>query len=754
MWQALVSLLWRIFVILLSRDYLKRTRQHWIYVVFALVLAIFVNEGLFILTPLLAFFYFRFPKNYWIFLLIFGVSFVMIHIATREPIIANLPDEQTTYTAQIIRVRRRTKERQTAIIEVDGESVFMTFHHIYPLLVPGQTVEIFGRLSQPTVPTIPHRFCFRTFLRNQGIHLTIHTSLLTVRETNFSLWRIQHDIADWIRNRFPPLTSSYLQSFFFGLRDDMDEETMDIYSDLGILHVFAISGVHVTLLTGVIRDALKRIGLIDIIVDGILILFCISFIYIAGGSISIVRACIMAIIAIVNRRLKLGLSSFDIFSLVFLINFVLNPLVVYQRDFQFSYWIAFILICSRPVLRKFSPIRARLAIVFLARMAAIPVAVSSGYEINVTSYIANLLLVPLLLKIIIPTLLITLFLPFLAPLTELLLKAFENINGLLQPFLNINVTFGSVSLLVIILLMSFLLISCYFYEKYKKLWIRLALIGLYVLVLEASRTWQPYTAITFLDVGQGDSVIIRSPHQACTIVIDTGGDVSRIHSSNPSIFSNTLEPYLLGNGVRNIDFLILTHEHYDHIAETIPLMTRFNVQNIIVSEAEHEQQMQAIFEEAQRQGIPIHVARPLDTFTCANQVYTFIHDEVDHMDVNENSLVMTVEIDGFNVLLTGDIGHVAEPAVLINNHLTNIHVFQVAHHGSRYSNSLEFMDALNINYAVVQAGSRNFYSHPHAELFDVTNDLGIALLNSAVHGTVQFRLRYEYYQIHIWSSNP
>jgi len=534
----------------------------------------------------------------------------------------------------------------------------------------------------------------------------------------------------------------------------MDEETMDIYSDLGILHVFAISGVHVTLLTGVIRDALKRIGLIDIIVDGILILFCISFIYIAGGSISIVRACIMAIIAIVNRRLKLGLSSFDIFSLVFLINFVLNPLVVYQRDFQFSYWIAFILICSRPVLRKFSPIRARLAIVFLARMAAIPVAVSSGYEINVTSYIANLLLVPLLLKIIIPTLLITLFLPFLAPLTELLLKAFENINGLLQPFLNINVTFGSVSLLVIILLMSFLLISCYFYEKYKKLWIRLALIGLYVLVLEASRTWQPYTAITFLDVGQGDSVIIRSPHQACTIVIDTGGDVSRIHSSNPSIFSNTLEPYLLGNGVRNIDFLILTHEHYDHIAETIPLMTRFNVQNIIVSEAEHEQQMQAIFEEAQRQGIPIHVARPLDTFTCANQVYTFIHDEVDHMDVNENSLVMTVEIDGFNVLLTGDIGHVAEPAVLINNHLTNIHVFQVAHHGSRYSNSLEFMDALNINYAVVQAGSRNFYSHPHAELFDVTNDLGIALLNSAVHGTVQFRLRYEYYQIHIWSSNP
>ena len=739
------------FVSLLNLNQLKRTRQHWIYVVFAIVLGIFVHNGFLFLLPLLAFFYFRFPKNYWIFLLVFAASIILIHFATKTPTLTPKSNEQTTYTAQIIRVRNRTEKRQTAIIDINGNRAFLTFRDTYPQLVPGQTVEIFGRITYPSNPTVPHRFNFRNFLHSQGIYLTIHTSDLTIINTNFSLWRIQYDIAEWMRDRFPPLTFSYLQSFFLGLRDDMDEETMDLYNDLGIFHVFAISGVHLTLLIGVVRDVLKHIGLMDTIVDGVLIIFCIIFIFITGGSISIIRAGAMAILAIINRRLKLKLSSFDIFSIVFITNFVLNPPVVFQRGFQFSYWITFVLICSRTSLRGLNPWQSRLVIVFLARMASIPISVSSGFEVNITSYIANLLLVPLLMQIIMPALLITIFLPFLSPITDLLLQAFEYLNRFFQPFLNINITFGFVSLPVIIILMILLLVSCYFFELHKKLWIRLALIGLYILILEANRIWQPYTAITFLDVGQGDSVIIRSPHQTCTIVIDTGGDISRIRSNNPSIFSNTLKPYLLGAGVRNIDFLILTHEHYDHIAEAIPLMNRFNVRQLILSEAQQNHQMLAIVEEANRLKIPVHTARPFDTFSCGNQIYTFIHDEIDHLDVNEDSLVMTVEIDGFNVLLTGDIGHVTEPAILRNNHLYHIDVYHVAHHGSRYSNSLEFMNALNIKYAVVQAGRQNFYNHPHSELFDVVNALGIPLLNTIEHGTIQFRLRNRGYQIYIWS---
>ena len=750
---VLVQEFWRTFVNWLNLDHLKKTRQHWIYVVITIILALLIYHGLFILIPLLAFFYFRFPKSYWLFLLIFASSLIFIHFANSSPALFETSGEIETFTAYVHRVRRRGEDRQTAIVYIDENPVFMTFRDIYPRLVPGQTVEISGRLTVPSEPTVPHRFNFRTFLERQNIYLTLHTIELEVIASQFSIWRLQYDFADWIRHRFPPLTASYLQSFFLGVRDDMNEEVMDMFSNLGILQIFSISGVNITLLTGILKDTLKRVGLMDIFVDGCVVVFCISFIFIAGGSVSVMRACAMAILAVTNRRLKLGLSSFDIFSLVFIANFLVNPRVVYQGGFQFSYWISFVLICSRGALKDLSPIKSRLVIVYLARMAAIPLSVASSYEVNVTAYVSTLLISPLLMTFIIPALLITLFLPFLAPVMDILLEAFEGINGFLVPFLNVNIIFGSLTPFVIVLLMALLLISCYFYEKSRSQWIRLLLIIAYLLVLEGNRLMQPYAMVTFLDVGQGDAAIIRSPYQTCNIVIDTGGDVSRIRSDNPSIFSNTLEPYLLGNGVRHIDFLILTHEHYDHIAEAIPLMNRFNVRNIIISDAQIDHQMAAIITEANHLDIPVHVVQPLDGFRCGNQVYTFIHPATSNVDVNEDSLVMTVELAGFNVLITGDIGHTSEEAVLLNNHLSHIDFYQVAHHGSRYSNSLAFMAALNVRYAIVQAGARNFYNHPHDELFEVTEALDIPLLNTIRHGTVQFKLRDETYQIYIWSTD-
>lgn len=731
------------------KDAIKLVRGQLIYVVFAIVLGILIYNRLFFLTPLLAFFYLRFKNVWYVFVFITFASLIILHISTQPPQSFEISNEQTYYTASVIRVQRRLDERQTAIVEIDGNRVFMTYRSTYPVLIPGQTIEVFGRLSQPSTPTVPYRFDFSSFLANQNIFLTMHTSNLEVTHTAFSFWRIQYDLSVFIRDRFTPMTASYLLSFFLGVRDDMDEDMMSIYGDLGILHVFAISGVHVALLTGIVRDFLKRIGLIDIIVDAITILFCVAFVFATGGSVSIIRASSMSILGILNRRFSWKLSSFDVFAVVFIANFIVNPLIVYQSGFQFSYLISFVLICAKPSMKNLTPFWSRLTVVYLARMASIPLSVASGYEINLTSYFANLLLVPILMQLIIPTLLVTLFLPVISPVSEFMLTSFEYLNNFLLPYLNTNVTFGSISLAQVVLLLTLLIVSCFFFERKQKIIIRILLIVAYGVVLEVNR-FSPYSVVTFLDVGQGDATIIRSPNQACTIVIDTGGDVSRIRSADPSIFSNTLEPYLLGNGVRNIDFLILTHEHYDHIAEAVNLMNRFNVRNLIISEATLFHQMQAIVDEAYLLDIPVHTARPHDVFECANQRYTFIHPPIDNLDANEDSLVMTVEVDGFNVLITGDIGHVSESQILANNHLPHIDFYQVAHHGSRYSNSLEFMEALNIRYAIVPVGTRNFYNHPHQELFDVTDALNIPLLDTSVHGTVSFRLRRGTYRIYIW----
>lgn len=729
-------------------------RQHFIYAVFAMILGILVYNQVFILLPLLAFFYVRFPKRYPLFFLLFAGSFMWIRWANLPPSLPDLPSESTTHHAHVLRIRRRTDQLQTAIVAINGHQVFMSFRNPYPRLIPGQTIDVVGQLAIPTAPTVPHRFNFREFLRHQNIHFTLQTSDVIITDTRFSPWRFQYDVATWMRNTFPPLTASYLQSFFLGLRDDLDEEVLSIYGDLGILHVFAISGVHVTLLTGIVRDVLKRIGLIDLIVDGVLILFCMAFIFLTGGSISIIRASSMAILALINRRLKLGFSTFDLFSIVFMLSFILNPLVVYQRGFQFSYWISFVLICSRSSLRQLTPIGNRLAIVFLARMASIPIALSSSYEINLTSYVANLILVPLLMQLIIPALLLTLFLPFLNPFTDFLLQIFEALNGFLHPFLHLNIIFGSIGLSVIVLLMILLLVSCYFYEKEKKWWIRLVLIGLYLIILEANRVWQPYSTLTFLDVGQGDATIVRSPHHDCVIVFDTGGEVRRLRWTNPSIFHQTLEPYLLGAGVRHIDYLILSHESYDHIAEAIPLMRRFRVRNLIISGADIVPRLQTIIDEANSQNIPVHTAGAGDQLSCGNQQYHFLQTDLHNVNPNDENLTLTVNIDGLTAFIAVDLSSQADHEILAQFPYEQIDIFRVGHHGSRNSNSHFFTSTINPTYAVVSVGRINSYGHPSQELFDVMEGLNIPLLSTATHGTIQFKHQNGDYQIYIWPLDP
>ncbi len=140
---------------------------------------------------------------------------------------------------------------------------------------------------------------------------------------------------------------------------------------------------------------------------------------------------------------------------------------------------------------------------------------------------------------------------------------------------------GSLNLSMVILMILLLFLAGWFVEKnsHSKKWM-IVLVSTFVL-LEIVRGAKPTSKVTFLDVGQGDSTIIQSPYQRCTIVVDTGGKVSFI-GEKTSIFNQTLEPYLLGEGIRAIDYLILSHGDVDHIGEATSLMETFNVKHLVV----------------------------------------------------------------------------------------------------------------------------------------------------------------------------
>lgn len=712
-----------------------------------MILAAFlINEGFYIALLVFFVYFKRFPKTYWIYILVAIFAYGRLQLALVESRYT-LSQEVETYEATVLRIKKQSDERQTAIITIDSQRVYLTYPNSEPQLLPGDIIEVKGQLKVPSNPTVPHQFNFKNYLKNHGVGLTLYGTELSKIDQRWSIWRYQYQLVHQLEASYPVLTATYLQAFFLGIQQGISDELELAYQQLGIVHLFAISGLHVNLLTSLLRYALKRIGLIEDLIHLIVIGFLISFIIVAGGSPSIVRAGMMTLLAIFNRQLKWRLSSYDIFSLVLIINFVLNPLQFYQMGFIYSYWITFVLISSQWFLKDISAIKKVFFIPFLAQIAALPIQLFFTYEFNLVAYLANLFMIPLVTSCLIPLLLVTLIIPPIASVTELTLSGFEFLNLWSASWLNYPLIYGAISLTIVLILMCYILVAGWYYERIRKQWIWLCLIIAFALTLEGQRLFKPASQLTFLDVGQGDSFVIQSPYQQCTVIVDTGGQFSFTGESR-SIFAHTLEPYLLGEAVRNIDYLILTHEDFDHIGEATRLLQRFPVKTLVLGEGEFSGLFKEIMAVAKQEQTEIIRAKTGDILTCGNQIYTFLQPSAKGIDNNDDSLVMALEINGFTALLTGDIGFDVEGDILNQYSLSHLDVYKVAHHGSKYSNSKPFVEALNPTYAVVSAGRNNLYGHPSQELIQILNDLQIPLLSTQDYGTIQFKQIGSSYKIY------
>jgi len=729
---------------------LLKFKQHLIYLVGVILVAYLVNQGFFVAISLFFVYFKRFPKTYWTYIGVSILAFGWLRLALATGGDYVLSENTKTYEAVVLEIKRQSSERQTAIIEINSLRVYLTYGSSEPKLLPGDVIEVIGQLKEPANPTVPHQFNFKHYLKTERVDLTLYTSQLSVVEHQWSIWQYQYQMVNWIEERYPPLTSTYLQSFFFGVRDGIDEQLTIAYEQLGIVHLFAISGLHVNLLTQIFRYCLKRLGIIQNLVNILLIGFLIIFIILAGGSSSIVRAGIMAILSIVNKQFKWHLSAYDMLSILFIGNFLINPLKIYQIGFIFSYWITFILISFQTILQALTTLKKQFFIPFIAQISALPIQLAHSYELNLAAYIVNLIMIPLVTSTIIPMLLVTLLIPRVAILTEKILIGFERLNLWCAQWLNIPWVFGSLSLSTILLLMVYLVMAGWYFEKTAKNWVWLSLVIIVIGTLELQRIFKPENQFTVLDVGQGDSLVIQSSYQRCTIVVDTGGMFS-FNGPATSIFSQTLEPYLLGEGVKQIDYLILTHEDFDHIGEAIPLLQRFPVKTLVIGETKPTDLYQDIFAVAREVNTEIRIAKTGDVMTCSNQKHHFLQPEAKATNNNDNSLVIALELKGFTALLTGDIGFEVEADILKEYSLDHLDVYKVAHHGSKYSNSQTFLEALNPTYAVVSAGRNNLYGHPSRELLAILDNLDMPLLSTQDYGTIQVKITGNGFRIY---TNP
>jgi competence protein ComEC len=232
-------------------------------------------------------------------------------------------------------------------------------------------------------------------------------------------------------------------------------------------------------------------------------------------------------------------------------------------------------------------------------------------------------------------------------------------------------------------------------------------------------------AVHFIDVGQGDSILIDLGE---TEVLIDGGDKS------PGVVSY-LQDYIDGS----LEVVVATHPHADHIGGLISVLNNFQVEQIWHNgDTSTSKTYTEFMTSIQSEGAEVHVGRRGDMISAGELTLMILNPTTLAGTTNNNSIVVSLSYGNVDFLFTGDAEQEAEAAMLIaaDVPVPDIEILKVGHHGSRTSSSQDLLVATSPEVAIYMAGIGNSYGHPHQETLDALAQIGAQIYGTDVNGTI------------------
>lgn len=425
------------------------------------------------------------------------------------------------------------------------------------VLYEGVTVTAHGILNQPSNNTIPNTFNYKKYLKSKKIYYTFKADTLEVVGQNSNIY---YQFKHWLSKRIESIDDTgYIKAFVLGSKSEIDEDIFKTYQNNGITHLFAISGMHISLFSSILLFLLKKIHLKDNQAYPIILLFLLGYTFLVSFTASVVRAFTLYLLLYLNKRLKLGATTTRIFIYAIVLILLLNPFFILDIGFLYSSLTSFGLILFSDYLKTSNKVLALLRVSLIALLFSLPITINNFYEYNFLSILANIVIVPLVSTIIYPLSLITLIFQFFHPILKFFLTILESISTILN----------SITWFKIILpkMPYFLIISYYFiiyliFKTKKKRYV-IFLITL-LLGYKLSFNFDNNFYVYYLDVGQGDSIVLISPQSRKATLIDTGGKKRVSYNEFPPNeyhVSNNIITFLKSINISKINTLITTHGH-------------------------------------------------------------------------------------------------------------------------------------------------------------------------------------------------
>ena len=650
-------------------------------------------------------------------------------IITSIPMKTTYKENDSTFEGNILSIKKYDTKTTLIIKEKNKtEKILVNYYEKIDKINLGDKVKIKGTLKLPSKNTVPNLFNYRKYLNNNNIYYILTASEITKIKNNTKiLTHYKNKLQKYINRK---KAHTYLNIFILSNKNDLDKEVLNSYQTNGLSHLFSISGMHITLLLGTILKLLDKVSYSRYYKYVLLIIILIIYMYLTDFTPSILRSGIMFILLTLNKLFNFKIKTKNIIMLTFIIIVLINPYYIYNLGFQLSYLISFYLIIFAHIINKHKNYFKKLFITSLISfLVSFPIIISNYYQVNLLSILINLLFVPIISYIVLPLAFITLILPT----DSLLILTMDILEGISLSLTNINYLLlelpkPSIYLIIIYYaIITLLLIN-------KKCFISLLTT---IFIHKISINFNPNMEILFLDVSQGDSILLHYPHNKYNILIDTGGNY------NYEISKNIIIPYLKSKGINKIDYLILTHGDYDHMGESINLIENFKVEKVIFNCGE--------FNDLEKELIKVLEKKKIKYYSCIKELnidknkLQFLNTK-EYDNENDNSSVIYFNYYNYKFLFMGDASTEREKDILEKYNLKDVDFLKVGHHGSNTSSSEEFINSINPKYSLISVGKNNRYGHPNKEVLDTLNDSKIYRTDQ--DGSIMFKIKKDKLQVY------
>ena len=566
----------------------------------------------------------------------------------------------------------------------------------------GDFLTIKSSANEIVMNSFESQFDFKQYLNDKGVYRELSSK--DIKTTLSTFLRLKKVRQSFLSN-FDDETATLIDAFLFNNKD-YSNDTISKAGQLNLVFLLSLSGVYLHFLMYLI-EKLINLKFDEKYAKLIPILLCVSYAIFTFPKIGVIRVLMISLLRYLKNYLNCSKKHIPIQPIThsIIILLLIDYHLAFNNAFIVGYALTLVLVVLNQSLPRIKRLKRRIVTPILIYLFFLPVSTFSSGEIHLLTFLFQLILIPV--NALFVLLVVISFLKI--PIYGLINGYSKAITFLIDAFNRIDITlsFGDFGIWFCFIHYLLFAYGIYLFESkridhLKKLSIPMISLFLFAMLPVKNIT----NAVYFVNVGQGDSIVIRNHNKV--VMIDTGGNKSF------DMAKETLIPFLHKKQINHIDALITTHGDFDHDGAAESLMKNFKVYNYITNQ--------------NRDAFPYKVG----DLTLYNLNNTKGKDD------NDNSLVIKTHFIGKNWLFMGDAGVDVEKALIDDNIDIKSDILKLGHHGSKTSSSLEFLKTVNPDEAIVSVGAKNYYGHPSKEVIERLNALNIKIRQTSIEGTISY----------------